>query len=156
MTNAAPGDVAEAAIDENQPNFGAPVRWLRLGGLELHLFHVDEQPPYTYQHFGFEVDDFDVAQEKARDLSEIVAITRSEKGSVVLSGKETHVIPGRKVDVVDTTGAGDAYAAGFLYGYTQGRSLDVCGNLGGIVASEAISHYGPRAESDLKELTVGV
>ncbi len=104
----------------------------------------------------FEVDDFDTALEKARGLAEIVAVTRSEKGSVVVSGSETHVIPGQKVDVVDTTGAGDAYAAGFLFGYTQGRPLDVCGRLGGIVASEAISHYGARAEADLKELTAGV
>ena len=104
----------------------------------------------------FEVEDFDVAIEKARGLAEIVAVTRSEKGSVVVSGNATHVIPGQKVDVVDTTGAGDAYAAGFLYGYTQGKPLEVCGKLGGIVASEAISHYGPRAEADLKALTAGV
>jgi sugar/nucleoside kinase (ribokinase family) len=104
----------------------------------------------------FEVEDFDTALEKARGLAEIVAVTRSEKGSVVISGDKTHVIPGQKVDVVDTTGAGDAYAAGFLYAYTQGRPLDVCGKLGGIVASEAISHYGARAEADLKALTAGV
>jgi sugar/nucleoside kinase (ribokinase family) len=104
----------------------------------------------------FEVDDFDTAVEKARGLAEIVAITRSEKGSVVLSGNDTHVIPSQKVEVVDTTGAGDAYAAGFLYGYTQGKPLDACGRLGGIVASEAISHYGARAETDLKKLTAGV
>ncbi len=104
----------------------------------------------------FEVEDFDTALEKARGLAEIVAVTRSEKGSVVISGDKTRVIPGQKVDVVDTTGAGDAYAAGFLYAYTQGRPLDVCGKLGGIVASEAISHYGARAEADLKALTAGV
>jgi sugar/nucleoside kinase (ribokinase family) len=104
----------------------------------------------------FEVEDFDTALEKARGLAEIVAVTRSEKGSVVVSGDQTHVIPGQKVDVVDTTGAGDAYAAGFLYAYTQGKPLDVCGKLGGLVASEAISHYGARAEADLKALAAGV
>jgi sugar/nucleoside kinase (ribokinase family) len=104
----------------------------------------------------FEVEDFDTALEKARGLAEIVAVTRSEKGSVVVSGDQTHVIQGQKVDVVDTTGAGDAYAAGFLYAYTQGKPLDVCGKLGGLVASEAISHYGARAEADLKALAAGV
>ena len=104
----------------------------------------------------FEVEDFDTALEKARGLAEIVAVTRSEKGSVVVSGDQTHVIAGQKVDVVDTTGAGDAYAAGFLYSYTQGKQLDVCGKLGGIVDSEAISHYGARAEADLKALAAGV
>jgi sugar/nucleoside kinase (ribokinase family) len=104
----------------------------------------------------FEVDDFDTALEKARGLAEIVAVTRSEKGSVVVSGDQTHVIPGQKVEVVDTTGAGDAYAAGFLYAYTQGKPLDVCGKLGGLVASEAISHYGARAETDLKALAAGI
>ena len=89
-------------------------------------------------------------------LAEIVAVTRSEKGSVVVSGDQTDVIPGQKVDVVDTTGAGDAYAAGFLYAYTQGKPLDVCGKLGGLVASEAISHYGARAEADLKALAAGL
>jgi sugar/nucleoside kinase (ribokinase family) len=104
----------------------------------------------------FQVESFEEAEAKARGLADIVVVTRSEKGSVVITKDTTHVIAGQKVDVVDTTGAGDAYAAGFLYGYTQGKPLDVCGKLGGIVASEAISHYGPRAEADLKELTAGV
>lgn len=104
----------------------------------------------------FQVEDFDEAINRVRPMCEIAAVTRSEKGSVVLSGDQTHVIAAQKVNVVDTTGAGDAYAAGFLYGYTQGRPLDVCGKLGGMLASEAISHYGARAETDLKQLTAGV
>ncbi|HEX5140087.1 MAG TPA: adenosine kinase [Dehalococcoidia bacterium] len=100
----------------------------------------------------FQTEDFDAAVEKVRGMAEIVAVTRSEKGSVIVTKDETHIIPAQKVDVVDTTGAGDAYAAGFLYGYTQGKPLDVCGKLGGLVASEAISHYGARAETDLKAL----
>jgi sugar/nucleoside kinase (ribokinase family) len=103
-----------------------------------------------------QVDNFDTAKEKARDLAEIVVITRSEKGSVVITGEETYVIQGEKVEVVDTTGAGDAYAAGFLYAYTQGRPLKVCGKLAGLVASEAISHLGARAESDLRQLAASV
>ena len=104
----------------------------------------------------FQVDDFDTAKEKARGLAEIVVVTRSEKGSVVITGNKTYLIPAEKVKVVDTTGAGDAYAAGFLYAYTQGKSLEVCGKLGGMVASEAISHIGARAEGDLRKLAASV
>ena len=100
----------------------------------------------------FQVEDFDTAQEQIRGLCEVSALTRSEKGSVVVAGDQTHVIEAQKVNVVDTTGAGDAYAAGFLYAYTQGKPLDVCGRLGGMMASEAISHYGARAETDLKQM----
>jgi catechol 2,3-dioxygenase-like lactoylglutathione lyase family enzyme len=49
------------------PNFGAPVRWLRLGDLQLHIFHVDEQPQHTYQHLGIEVDDFEAAYRKLKE-----------------------------------------------------------------------------------------
>jgi sugar/nucleoside kinase (ribokinase family) len=100
----------------------------------------------------FEIRDFDEAVARIRGKCEVAAVTRSEKGSVVITADSTHVIQARKVDVVDTTGAGDAYAAGFLYGYTQGMPLDACGRLGGLLASEAISHYGARAETDLKQL----
>ena len=105
----------------------------------------------------YEVDNFDDALQKVRGQTEIAALTRSEKGSVVVKGNEVHVIdavPG--VKVVDTTGAGDAYAAGFLYAYTQGWDLAKAGRLGGAMAAEVISHYGPRAESDVKVLAAAV
>jgi sugar/nucleoside kinase (ribokinase family) len=104
----------------------------------------------------FETEDFDEAIEKVRPMCEVAAVTRSEKGAVIVSGSETHKVDAQKVNVVDTTGAGDAFAAGFLYGYTQGKSLDVCGKLGVALASEAISHYGARAETDLKQLAAGI
>ena len=104
----------------------------------------------------FQVDDFDKALQRIRGMCEIAALTRSEKGSVVATASEVHVIDAEKVEVVDTTGAGDAYAAGFLFGYTQGKPLDVCGRLGGMLASEAISHYGARAEADLKQMAARV
>ena len=72
---------------------------------------------------------------------------------MVVNGDEVHVIDAVKgVKVVDTTGAGDAYAAGFLYAFTQGRDLATCGRLGGVMAAEVISHMGPRVEADVKAL----
>lgn len=101
----------------------------------------------------FEVDTFDKALQQIRGHCEIAALTRSEKGSVIVKGSEVHVVDAEKgVKVIDTTGAGDAYAAGFLYAYTQGKSLAQAGKLGGMLAAEIISHYGARAESDLKQL----
>jgi sugar/nucleoside kinase (ribokinase family) len=105
----------------------------------------------------YQTDTFDAALQAVRGRCEIAVLTRSEKGSVVASGAEVHVIdaePG--VPVVDTTGAGDAYAAGFLYAYTQGYDLATCGKLGGIMAAEVISHFGPRVEGDVKALAARV
>lgn len=101
----------------------------------------------------YEVADFDAALQKVRGHCEVAALTRSEKGSVIVSGDEVHVIDAAAVErVVDTTGAGDAYAAGFLYAYTQGMDLRAAGRLGGMMAAEVISHYGARAEGDLREM----
>ncbi|WP_119165159.1 adenosine kinase [Algihabitans albus] len=101
----------------------------------------------------FETPDFDSALQQARGHCEVVALTRSEKGSVVLAGDEVHVVDAIPMGpIVDTTGAGDAYAAGFLYGYTRGLSLYRCGELGSLCAGEAISHMGPRPERSLKQL----
>jgi sugar/nucleoside kinase (ribokinase family) len=58
--------------------------------------------------------------------------------------------------VIDTTGAGDAYAAGFLFALTAGHSLALCGRHGGIAAAEIIGHYGARPEADLKQLVAGI
>ena len=66
-----------------------------------------------------------------------------------MAGPETHEVPAHPVEVVDTTGAGDLYAAGFLYGYTAGRPLPECGELGSLAASEVISHIGARPEVPL-------
>lgn len=101
----------------------------------------------------YQVKSFDEALQHVSGHCEIAALTRSEKGSVVINRKEVHVIdavPG--VKVVDTTGAGDAYAAGFLYGYTHGHGLATCGRLGGVMAAEVISHYGARPEADVRKL----
>lgn len=100
----------------------------------------------------FEAEDFDTALQKIRGHCEIAALTRSEKGSVVAAGDEVHVVDAAPVaKVVDTTGAGDLYAAGFLYGLTQGRDLRACGRIGGLAAAEVISHYGARPEVSLRK-----
>ncbi len=83
----------------------------------------------------------------------IVAVTRSEKGSLVASAGVVHEVPAEPVEkVVDTTGAGDSYAAGFLYGLTHGLELPICARLGSIAAAEIISHFGARPQVDLREL----
>jgi len=101
----------------------------------------------------FETDSFAEAARQVRGMCEVAALTRSEKGSVVVTAHETHEIPAMKPEkLVDTTGAGDLYAAGFLYGLTSGRPLAECGRIGSIAAAEVISHYGARPETPLDRL----
>jgi sugar/nucleoside kinase (ribokinase family) len=101
----------------------------------------------------YQVDTFEKALEATRREGKIAALTRSEKGSVVIKGSETHAVPAAPISkLVDTTGAGDLYASGFLYGFTRGKPLAECARLGGIAAAEIISHVGPRPETPLKDL----
>ncbi|GAB4146489.1 MAG: adenosine kinase [Sphingomonadales bacterium] len=98
----------------------------------------------------FEVDDFDQALQHIRGRVPMAALTRSEKGAVVLADGEFHIVDAAPVDhVVDTTGAGDLFAAGFLYGLTHGHTPYDCGRIGAVAAAEVISHFGPRPERDL-------
>ncbi|OFX12955.1 MAG: carbohydrate kinase [Alphaproteobacteria bacterium RIFOXYD12_FULL_60_8] len=98
-------------------------------------------------------DTFDAALQQVRAVCKVAALTRGAKGSVVLGENELHIIDAEPMSgVVDTTGAGDLYAAGFLFGYTQGKDLATCARLGGIAAAEVISHFGARPEADLKGL----
>jgi fructokinase len=103
----------------------------------------------------YEENTFEAAVEAVRRDVALAALTRSEAGSLILRGTETVEIAAEPTRVVDTTGAGDAYAAGFLAGLTAGRSLPVCGRMGAIAAAEIISHYGARPEADLKKLIAG-
>ena len=101
----------------------------------------------------YEVDKFDDALQAVRGHCEVACLTRSEKGSVVLSGEDAHIIDSEPVDsVLDTTGAGDLFAAGFLYGYTHGRSLAESARIGSVASAEVIGHYGARPETDLAAL----
>ena len=98
-------------------------------------------------------DSFDKAVEYAKSLNMIVAITRSEKGSIIVNKNEIIEINPIQVDkVVDTTGAGDLYASGFLFGLAKNKDLTVCGHYASIAAAEIISHYGARPLIKLSNL----
>ena len=103
----------------------------------------------------FETEDFEVAASRLAAMVEIAAITRGAAGSVIVQGDQRVAVAAYPVDkVVDTTGAGDQYAAGFLLGLARGLSLEQAGKLGSLAASEVIAHWGPRPMVDLKALAV--
>lgn len=95
---------------------------------------------------------FEDAIEDVRNHCEIAVLTRSEQGSVVVTADETLRIPAEPTEVLDTTGAGDLYASGFLFGYTQGLDLTTCARLGSAAAAEVISHLGARPQIPLTEI----
>jgi sugar/nucleoside kinase (ribokinase family) len=101
----------------------------------------------------YETGDFAEAAEAVRGHVAIAALTRSEAGSVILTGNSVDRVRAAPVArVVDTTGAGDLYAAGFLFGLTRGLPLPTCGKIGSLCAAEIISHVGARPEVALKGL----
>ncbi len=101
----------------------------------------------------FESDRIDVAVEKLRAMTGLAAITRGARGSLVVTPDAVIDIAAAPVErVVDTTGAGDLYAAGFLYGFTTGVGLRACGELGSLAAAEIISHVGARPLTPLRTL----
>ncbi len=104
----------------------------------------------------YQASSFDEAMRAVRGHCEVAVLTRGRKGSVVVSGQEVHVVEAEPVtQVVDTTGAGDAYAAGFLHGRTHGRDLAAAARMGGVMAAEVISHLGARAAADPQVLMAG-
>lgn len=101
----------------------------------------------------YETKDFDTALAAVKGRCPIAVLTRSARGSVVVTNDAARPVPAAAVDrVVDTTGAGDLYASGFLYGFTHGRPLAECARLGGVAAAEIISHVGARPEVPLRTL----
>jgi sugar/nucleoside kinase (ribokinase family) len=101
----------------------------------------------------YQTSSFDEAARQARADVKLAVLTRSEKGAVIHSDGKTVAVPAAPVaKVVDTTGAGDLYASGFLFGYATGRDLETCGKLGSLAAAEIISHVGARPEQPLDTL----
>lgn len=101
----------------------------------------------------YETGIFDDAANRASRDTKLAVLTRSAKGSIILNEGTTMKIDAVRIDeVVDTTGAGDLYAAGFLYGYSQGYSLETCGKLASLAAAEVISHVGARPQAGLAQL----
>lgn len=98
----------------------------------------------------YETTDFEAAARLAAGEVGLAALTRSAQGSLVVAGAERHEIAAVPTRVVDTTGAGDAYAAGFLAGYARDLPLPECGRWGSAAAAEIISHFGARPQGDLK------
>jgi sugar/nucleoside kinase (ribokinase family) len=101
----------------------------------------------------YKTDSFSGAVQAIQHDCPLAVLTRSEKGCVVVKGDEHIVVPAHPVTkVIDATGAGDLFASGFLYGYTQGKPLRQCAALGSLAAAEVISHIGPRPAVNLFEL----
>ena len=98
-------------------------------------------------------DRFEDVIDVVRRQTRIAALTRGAAGSVIVAGERTHVIPAAPIErLVDTTGAGDLYAAGLLYGLTHDLPLAACGRLGSLCAAHILGHYGARAARPLKPL----
>ena len=130
-------------VERHQEDFLALVQ----DGVDI-LFANDEEIRKLYG-----VDTFEEGVEAVRGVCEIAAVTRGREGSVVVTADDVvevaaHQVPKR----VDTTGAGDLYAAGFLFGLTQGRPLVECGKLGSIAAAAVIGHIGPRPGMSLAQM----
>ena len=130
-------------VERHRDDFLGLVR----GGVDI-LFANETEITSLYQ-----MNAFDDAAGAVRAECEIAVLTRSEEGAVIVSGNDTIHVPAEPVEsVADATGAGDLYAAGFLFGLTNGHALEECGKLGALAASEIISHIGARPEVNLKNL----
>jgi len=104
-------------------------------------------------HMLFEIEGFDNLATAAHNLVDIAVVTRSEKGaSLMRDGVSVHVDAAPQGEVIDTTGAGDQFSAGVLYGLVNGFDLELSGRLGSLAAGEVISHFGPRPAQSIREL----
>jgi sugar/nucleoside kinase (ribokinase family) len=122
----------------------------------LHLLHREVSILFANEDEAkalFQREEFEDVIAAAKKWGGIAAVTRSAKGCVVIEEGIVHTIPAAPVArVIDTTGAGDQFAAGFLYALTHGKGVADCARLGAIAAAEVISHYGARPETSLKNL----
>jgi sugar/nucleoside kinase (ribokinase family) len=120
---------------------------MRLGAVQIVFSNESEL------HSLYQTADFDTAVARLRAENVLGVVTRSERGSLVVTNGKTFAVPAFPVDeVVDTTGAGDLFAAGFLAGLTKGKPLEVCARLGALAAAEVIQHIGARPLADLRQL----
>jgi sugar/nucleoside kinase (ribokinase family) len=104
-------------------------------------------------HSLYQTSDFDTALKQLRQDAKLGVVTRSEKGCVVASQDGVIAVPAAAVEsIVDTTGAGDLFAAGFLFGHVRGYGFENAGKLGALAAAEVIQHIGARPQVSLKEL----
>ena len=133
-------------VDRFRPGF------IELMGSSVDILFANEHELCSL----FEIDDLDEACRRIAPLCEITTVTRGKLGSLVVAGGEVIHCDAHPVEhVVDTTGAGDAYAGGFLYAFTAGMSLDRCARIGNIAAAEVISHMGARPTSALAAMVHG-
>jgi sugar/nucleoside kinase (ribokinase family) len=123
--------------------------WLALIHDQVDILFANEAEALAL----WQCDDVGEAVQRTREAVAIGCVTRGAQGSVVVAGDETYEIQAEPVEhLVDTTGAGDLYAAGFLFGHTRGRSLPECGRLGSIAAAAVLGHMGARPEITLAQL----
>ncbi|MCG6885172.1 MAG: adenosine kinase [Silicimonas sp.] len=157
--------------DKGKAAFQRAARLCREGGGRAGIalsdpFCVDRHRP-DFRHLVKELDyvigneheweslyqtDLSTALEQAAQDAGLAVCTRSGHDVLLVKGGDTVSVPVTPVKPVDATGAGDQFAAGFLYGYATGTTLDVAGRMGCVAAAEVISHYGARPEADLKTL----
>ncbi len=103
----------------------------------------------------FQTDDVFKAVKYLKGHADMAFVTRGAEGSICARSDQVHTIPAvGGVEVVDTTGAGDQYAAGVLFGLTQGLDVETCARLGHLAAGEVIAHYGPRPQASLRDLAI--
>lgn len=148
QTHAAGGKIALTlsdpfCVDRHRESF----RSLIADEVDILFANVDELAALH------ETDDLEVALAATAEWVEVAAVTRGPDGAVIVAGEaRTEIAATPVARVVDTTGAGDLFAAGFLRAYTQNLDLATCGRYGAVAAGEVISHFGARPETDLAEL----
>ena len=129
-------------VDRHRPDF------LRMIGEELDYVIGNEAEIRSL----FETDDVEAAIARTAEMCPLVVCTRSGDGVTIVAGDQRIDVPVEKITPVDATGAGDQFAAGFLYGLATGRDLETCGRMGCVAAREVIGHVGPRPETDILNL----
>lgn len=129
-------------VNRHRPDF------LRMIGEELDFVIGNEAEMKSL----FETDDVEEALAKTAAMCPLVVCTRSGEGVTIVRGDERVDVPVQTIVPVDATGAGDQFAAGFLFGLATGRDLNTCGRMGNVCAFEVISHVGPRPERDMMDV----